>query len=181
MYEDEFPPQKVVLEETEGVVSVRSLEALLQWLYLRVVKFDIIDPTEHVSAAIELARLADKYNIEGLEIGMAQYIKDILIANPPPTICGWEPANINDYWLSTDHIKSATLLPREHPVRKTLAAASVRAYLQIEKPKLAEETQDYPSFGADLLQELKLTLNGLRYTTAVLFKDPLTGKDLELR
>ncbi|KAJ5670144.1 uncharacterized protein N7477_005507 [Penicillium maclennaniae] len=112
---------------------------------------------------------------------MAQYIKDIVVANPySETNRYWEPADTNTYWLSTDHIKSTTFLPQEHPVRKTLAAASDRAYLQIKQPKFAEETQDYPSFGADL-QELKLTLNGLRYTTAVTFEVPLTEKDLELR
>jgi hypothetical protein len=70
MFEGEFlESQQLIadLEEMEYVISVRSLEALFQWLYLRVVKFDIEDPAEHISAAMELVRLADKYTIIGLE------------------------------------------------------------------------------------------------------------------
>lgn len=182
MFEGKFlesQQQTADLEEMEGVVSVRSLEALIQWLYLRVVKFGIDDPGEHISAAMELARLADKYNIIGLENEMAQYIKDILIANPHPEVY-WQHADANTYWLAVDQIISATFLPREHPVRRTLAAASVRGYLQSNEPRFAEEAQDYPSFGADLLQELRLTLNGVRPNTAAAFQDPLTGRELEL-
>lgn len=55
--------QIVTLEETEDDVSVRSLEALIQWLYHGTFRFGIEDPTEHISAAMELTRLADKYDI----------------------------------------------------------------------------------------------------------------------
>ncbi|KAJ5718012.1 hypothetical protein N7488_003658 [Penicillium malachiteum] len=47
------------LEEQEHVVTVRSVEALLRWLYTRNVGFDIRDPRDKITAAIELARLAD--------------------------------------------------------------------------------------------------------------------------
>lgn len=184
MFEREFLESQQLtadLEEMEYVVSVRSLEALFQWLYRRVVKFDIEDPGEHISAAMELVRLADKYIVIGLETEMAQYIKDILIANPhPQTYDFWQHVDTNTYWLAPDHIFSATFLPREHPVRRTLAAASVRGYLQSDEHKFAGETQDYPSFGADLLREVRLTLNGLKPTVDGTFEDPISGKRLEL-
>lgn len=77
MFEGEFSEgqqQTATLEELEGVVSVRSLEALLQWLYLRKVKFNLEDPGDQLSAAIEFARLADMRNITGMESQPAQYI-----------------------------------------------------------------------------------------------------------
>ncbi|KAJ5443397.1 uncharacterized protein N7458_007269 [Penicillium daleae] len=121
MFEGEFLESQQLtadLEEMEYVISVRSLEALFQWLYLRVVKFDVEDPGEHISAAMELVRLADKYNIIGLETEMAQYIKRILVANPhPQTNDFWQHVDTNTYWLTPVHIISATFLPHEHPVR----------------------------------------------------------------
>ncbi|KAJ5855558.1 uncharacterized protein N7529_009502 [Penicillium soppii] len=165
------------LEELKDVVSVRSLEALFQWLYLRVVRFDIEDPTEHISAAMELVRLADKYIIAGLEIEMSKYIKDILIANPHPEKNNFsQPVNTNTYYLTSDHIESATFLRREHPVHRILAAASVEGYLRSEEHKFAEETQRYPSFGADLLQEVRMTLHGLSPPRTTTSEDPISGR-----
>lgn len=83
------------LEEMEYVVSVRSVQALIQWLYLRVLNFDIEDPREHITAAMELVRLADMYNIVGLETKMAQYIREIIIANPHPRASDfWPPVTL---------------------------------------------------------------------------------------
>lgn len=167
------------LEEMEYVISV--LQALFQWLYLRVVKFDIEDPNKHITAAMELARLADKYNIAGLETETAKYIKEIMIANPhPQTNSFFPPVDINTYWLDREHIISATYLRREHPVRQTLAAASVAGYLQSDKHKFLKETQEYPSFAADLLLEVRSTLDRPNSNLVGTFEDPISGKILEL-
>ena len=80
MFQGEFLEARqltVDMEEMESVITVRSVEALIQWLYLRVVIFSVEDPGEHISAAMKLVSLADKYNIARLETEMAQYIKDI--------------------------------------------------------------------------------------------------------
>ncbi|KAL4860661.1 hypothetical protein BDV12DRAFT_94060 [Aspergillus spectabilis] len=97
MFEGNFAEAKQVatLEEVEGVVSVRSLEALIQWLYLRRIQFDCEGPEDQISATIELVRLADMCNITGMESQMAQYIKAILVANPDP-----RGSDLNDISIS---------------------------------------------------------------------------------
>lgn len=175
----------VDIGEMEDVITVRSVEGLIQWLHLRVVNFgiDSEDLGEHISAAIELAKLADKYNIAGLEAVMAQHIKNIIIANPgskaKSPVQSFRYGDANAHWLTFDHIVSAAVLPREHPVRRLIAAASVSGYLQSVEYKLfAEETQNCPSFGADLLREVRLTLNGTFFTrdsTAIYYNDPISG------
>jgi hypothetical protein len=79
MFEGNFAEgeqQVATLKEMEGVVSVHSFEALIQWLYLRRLQFDCQGPENQISASIELARLADMCNITGIESQMVQYIKD---------------------------------------------------------------------------------------------------------
>ncbi|KAJ5343968.1 hypothetical protein MYU51_002067 [Penicillium brevicompactum] len=180
MFNGEFresQQQTVTLEETEDDMSVRSLEALIQWLYQHTVNFGIEDPGEHISAAMELARLADKYNIVGLEDTMAQYIKNILKCNPyTQTARPLRPIDHNTHYLTHDHIKSATLLPRGHPLRSVLAAASVEGFLQGPNHKFSEEILDYPSFGADLLQEIGVVLNKEESLLAYDFEDPISGE-----
>ena len=114
------------LEEMEYVIWVRSVQALIQWLYCRVVKFSIEDPGEHITAAMELVRLADKYDIVGLETEMGEYIREIIVANPHPM--GTNSASrrdTNTYWIAHEHIISASYLRHGHPVRRILAKASV--------------------------------------------------------
>ena len=169
--------QTATLEETEDDVSVRSLEALFQWLYRRTVNFGIEDPGEHISAAMELARLADKYDIVGLEKTMAEYIENILKHNRhPETKVTVRYFDSNTYYLTHDHIASATLLPRGHPVRNIVAAASVEGFLRSEDPKFSEEAHTYPSFGADLLQEIMLVLHRVKPLQAAIFEDPISGE-----
>ncbi|KAJ5766682.1 uncharacterized protein N7511_004298 [Penicillium nucicola] len=184
MFNSEFlesQQQTATLEETEDDVSVRSLEALFQWLYQRTVRFGIEDPGEHISAAMELARLADKYDIIELETTMAQYIKNILKYNPhPQNNISWRHVDSNTYYLTHDHIASASLLPQGHPVRSVLAAASVEGFLRSAKHKFSEEVHAYPSFGADLLQETRLVLHRVEPLRAATFEDPISGKRSEL-
>lgn len=171
----ESQQQTATLQATEDDVSVRSLEALIQWLYRRTVEFEIEDPTEHTSAALELARLADKYEITGLEDTIAECIKEIIISNPHP---GNKRTRIRDidthtYYLRRDHIASASLLPQGHPVRSVLAAASVEGFLRSGKHKFYEEIQAYPPFGADLLLEIGRALRSSRTRTEY-FVDPIS-------
>ncbi|KAJ5146106.1 uncharacterized protein N7515_000670 [Penicillium bovifimosum] len=185
MFNGEFresQEQAVTLEETEDVVAVRSVEALCQWLYRRVVRFGIEDPTEHITAAMELVRLADMYDVTELGTTMAQYIKNFLISNPDPGIRGLlvPRHDSNTYFLRREHIASAILLPQYHPVRKVLAAASVEGFLRTPHHKFSEETQAYPSFGADLLREIRITLHETNRRTSVIFKDPISGSSVEL-
>ncbi|KAJ5791731.1 uncharacterized protein N7518_008742 [Penicillium psychrosexuale] len=181
MFEGHFreaQEQTVDLEEMEGVVSKQSLEALLQWLYLRFVKFDIKDTKKRISAAIELARLADKYQITRIESQTARYIKKA-IANPHPDAKeyyrNFDTSDKNTRWLGEEDIISGILLRNGHPVRRTLAAASVCWYLQGKRHTFTDLAQQYPQFGADLLHEVKLVLDSL-YTNSATFNDPISGE-----
>ncbi|CAG8187983.1 unnamed protein product [Penicillium salamii] len=182
MFEGNFAEKEqplVTLKEVKGVVSEQSFEAFMQWIYMRKTQFDSKTPTDQISATIELVRLADMCNVTGMEHEMAQYIKGILVANPDPRRCptsGLPHLNNNTHCLTSQHIISATFLPQGHPVRGILAAASVEEYLRSANHKFKKETHEHPTFGADLLQEVRLALNGANqeqwFTT---FKDPING------
>ncbi|KAJ5400825.1 hypothetical protein N7465_011314 [Penicillium sp. CMV-2018d] len=179
MFEGSFresQEQTATLQEMEGVISVQSIEALLQWLYLRTIKFDLENPGEQLSAAIELARLADKYEITGIENQTAKYIKDTILHNQHPIVDDGTMLDIinrNTYWLEAGDIISGILLHYGHPVRRALASASVGGFLQGKEYKFAGITQEYPKFGADLLHEVGLALNTLNESHRAIFKDPI--------
>lgn len=128
---------------------------------------------------MELTRLANKYDIVGLESVMAQYIKDILLLKSS-AVLGIFDVNTNTRHLIPDHIASATLLPRGHPVRRVLAAASVAGYLRSPEYRFSEETQIYPSFGADLLQEVRVALQTVKSKPVLYFEDPISGTNFGL-
>lgn len=185
MFEGYFPEgeqQRATLEEVEGVVSVRSFETLIQWLYLRKIRFDSESSEDQVSAAIEFVRLADMCNITGIESRMAQYIKDILIANPDPRGNNFiRHIDANTYCLTSQHIVSATFLPSGHLVRRILASASVEGYLRDENYKFMQETHQHPNFGADLLQEVRSTLGKLKVTKhKMILEDPISGTEISM-
>ncbi|KAJ5977041.1 hypothetical protein N7501_000383 [Penicillium viridicatum] len=133
MFEGSFreaQEQAVDLELMEGVISKRSLGALFQWLYLRIVKFNIKDLREHISATIELARLADKYRITGIESQTAEYIQEIILANPdleneadPEDKLGYNQT----FLLRSEHIISGTLLYCGHPLSDELAYIATKS------------------------------------------------------
>ncbi|KAJ6096105.1 hypothetical protein N7486_006851 [Penicillium sp. IBT 16267x] len=176
MFKGEFLESKaltVTLEEMEGVVSVRGLEALFQ---LGVVKFDIEDRVEDISASLELVRLADMYDVFELDAVMARYIKDLIIVIPSFN----RHIDTNTHHLTADHIISAAVLHREHAVRRLLAEASVEGFLRSEHHKFAHLTEDCPSFAADLLREVRLTLNRLKSTRGCKFKDLISENFIEL-
>jgi hypothetical protein len=166
----ESQEQVLDLEEMDDVISTRALEALLQWLYRGIIRFNIESPEEHISAAMELVRFADMYEIDGLEGEMAKYVKEILVSADPP----YYGDDQNTYFLKSDHIISALNLPCGHAVRRLLAATSVEGYLRSDEYKFAGLTQEYASFGADLLQEVQLALHGLRRSDVSL-EDPIHG------
>ncbi|KAJ5964233.1 uncharacterized protein N7479_004109 [Penicillium vulpinum] len=175
MFKSEFresQEQTVTLQEEAGIISTQGVEALIQWLYLRVINFDIDDNSNHISAAIELARLADKYGIIiEIESYLAEDIKRVICTAP------WE----KNYWLTTQHLVSGTLLPRDHPVRRTLAAACVQGYLEGKTHKFAQEAAEQPNFGADLLREVRLVLSAPNGPVGqISFRDPIDNKPIYL-
>lgn len=178
----EFDEQTATIQEMEDVVSEQSIEALIKWLYTRKIESDIKDKEGRISAAIELARLADKYQITGMESKVAQDIKEAICYLDSRNTKRYVPLdNVTWPWLTSKHIISGSLLPRGHPVRQTLAAACVAGYLGGKSHKFAQEAEDYPNFGADLLREVRVALNAAhKLNERVSFTDPFDDKVIYL-
>src|SRR5258708_7053666 len=82
MFEGRFQEgkeQSVVLQEISGVVSGRSFEMLVQWLYVGRVKLSKLPPNEAITAIIEFLRLADMCQVTGMEQDMVNEIKAIMV------------------------------------------------------------------------------------------------------
>jgi hypothetical protein len=168
------------LSEEDGVISTRSLQLLVQWLYLGRVIFGELAPEEAITATIEFARFPDMCQVTGMEDLMAKRIKGIIMAErAQPKL--FVENQLNTLCLTTQHIVSAALLPKGHPVRGMLASAAVEGFIQEDKHKFIKETEDVHEFAVDLLGEVKTALKSLKNGTAgITFKDPITGKMLYL-
>jgi hypothetical protein len=184
--------QSTTLAEIDGVVSTRSFEMLVQWLYLGRVVFGELNPAEAITATIEFARIADMCAVAGMESLMAERIKAIIIANPARDDDGWffnDPGPLelnNTYCLTSEHITSAADLPDEHPVREVLAAAAVEGYLRHDDHKFSKEMRAVHNFSVDLLKAVKSTLKTLSRSDVhspgkgVTVTDPLRGQKIYL-
>lgn len=171
----------VTLQEIKGVISKPSVEAFIHWLYLRVLKFDVEGWTEKISAAIELARFGHKYDIAVIQHQVAAYIKKIITSDTIKRLAHEGGDDPNTYWLEEEHIIAGTSLPRHNPVRRLLAEASVHEFLARNYHKFDDVAQDYPSYGADLLQEVGLALTELLPAHTSFYVDPLTNKKTKLK
>jgi hypothetical protein len=63
----------------DGVLSARSFEMLVQWLYISKISFGKLLTEEIITAVIEFVRLADMYKVTGMEDLMAERIKAMII------------------------------------------------------------------------------------------------------
>lgn len=132
-------------------------------MYLGRVIFGELKPEEAITATIEFVRFADMCGVTGMETLMAEHIKAIIIANPPPHGEGGKgDPDAHTYCLTSQNIISAAFLPKGHPVRAMLAMASVEGYLRHDNHKFLRESQEVPSFSADLLNSVKATLKTLQ-------------------
>ena len=68
-------------QRKDGVVSPRSFEMLLQWVCHNRIVLGDLPPTKAIDAIIEFARLADIYNIMGLESSMANNLRQIILTD----------------------------------------------------------------------------------------------------
>lgn len=83
--------------------------------------------------------------------------------------------------LILQHIISATFLPRGHKVRWIFATVILEQSLLCESDSIFQRTQQYPTFRADLLEEIRRTLKGLKNGQYVAtYKDPLDGREKNL-
>jgi hypothetical protein len=172
--------QSTTLVEEEGVVSQRSFGMLVQWLYIGRIRFSEPTPTESITAIMEFVRLADMCEVTGMETQMAELIKNIILANPAPedrSIAEGRHPDINTSCIVGQHITSAALLPKGHPVRRILVIAAVEGYIRRNKHKFVKEICESPDFAVDLFLEIKETLKTVASRgSKTTFQDPFSGE-----
>ncbi|KAH8791721.1 hypothetical protein F5882DRAFT_376833 [Hyaloscypha sp. PMI_1271] len=169
--------QSTTLEEIDGVVTPRSLQMLVQWVYVGRVVFGECAPDVSITTAIEFARLADMCRITGMEFVMAEHIRAIILANPAPLDPEWlgRAPDTNTYCLTSQHITSAVALPEGHPVRAILAAAAVEGCLRKYHYKFEREASRVPEFSVDLLKAVRAALESITIEfNATTFEDPIS-------
>ncbi|CRL26907.1 BTB/POZ fold [Penicillium camemberti] len=175
----ESQEQTATLQEIEGVLSIQSFEALLQWIYHRIIRFDETFEESCIEAAVELARLAEMYGITRIEAPITQYIKDIYAKS------GHLNGKPCRHILPDDEvIVLGTDLREGHPVRRVMAQAFVLTYLQIPKDDRDSDdlgTEEFPKYGADLLFEVRELLDTLTYRGSAMVRDPITGRKRYLK
>ncbi|OBT72113.1 hypothetical protein VF21_09187 [Pseudogymnoascus sp. 05NY08] len=168
--------QTATLELIDGVVSVRAFEILAQWLCTGRVTFRETTPGEAISDAIEFSRFADMCGVTGTEDQVAERIRVIIRANRVKIYWSFVgETETNTQHITSEHIISASQLPRGHAVREILAMAAVEGYIQRKSHKFSKECYDIPEFSADLLMAVKktlLTLTSGGHTIDV--KDPIS-------
>lgn len=175
----ESQEQMMTLNEEDGVISTQSFELLVQWMYTGQVVFGDLSPSESVAAALELLRIADFLGATGMEDRMAEHIKTLINGSSVPYDYDFDS---NTYLIGSDLIASAVRLPHGHPVRKTLAAASVRGYLKGDGYRFAKEAKEIPGFSSDLLDAVRSALNTLRKGSfEVSVTDPISGQQIWLK
>jgi hypothetical protein len=174
--------QTAMLELIDGVVSVRAVEDLVQWLCIGRVTFEEPTSEESISAAIEFSHFVDMCGIMGTENLVADHIRDKIRAGPVGFSWTYpRDPGTNTQYITSKHIISASHLPLDHAVREILAAAAVEEYLQRDSHKFAEECHNLPGFSADLLAAVKKTLLTVSSSRGTVdFKEPLSEKMMPL-
>ncbi|KAJ5137958.1 uncharacterized protein N7443_009757 [Penicillium atrosanguineum] len=138
--------------------------------------FDLDEPGHQILVMIELARFADMCNVTGMKASIAQ----VFDQQPNPESNEIRPTT-NAYSLISQHIISATFLPQAHAIRHILVAAIVRGYLLCENHGFSKETRKFPTFRVDLLQEVGLSLKGLKIgQSGATYEDPLNGDECKI-
>jgi hypothetical protein len=171
--------QFMTLKEEEDIVSTRSFELLVQWLYVGRVIFDELPPEEAVTTTIEFVRLADMFKVTGMESLMAERIKALIVSKPPLTKARKKKPDTNIHCLTSKHIISGVLLPKGHPVRSILASAAVPGYLACDG--YLSEALEIPDFAVDLLHQVQAAIKSFESTgSGVTFLDTLSDTRINL-
>ncbi len=160
------------------MVSTRSFDMLVQWVFHNRIVFGDLPPSEMISASIEFARLADMVKLKVVEPLMAEHLRRTILANTPAQDSIFAiPPDEHTYHLRLEHIRSGVLLREDHPVRKMLASAAVKGYLLRNQGKNFRETQGLPDFAVDVLREVGVALESLEpEERGMTFADPFSGQ-----
>jgi hypothetical protein len=170
MFEGKFregEEQSAVLTEMEGVVSVRSFETLLQYLFLGNVTPNSDLMPEEIDHIIEFMRLADMCGVTGMEEVMAKRLKTIIITYSAyyNQDSGWglrrgPEDDDKQSIINISHINAASGLPSGNLLRSVLADTAIHDLFQGTKTKFWEQVcQEVPSFALDLMKATQKTMS----------------------
>jgi hypothetical protein len=153
---------------------------LVQWLYIGKILFDEIPSEEAITAILEFVRLADMCHVTGMEDLMAGRIKAMIVDKAPTTKARKRTATIvHHLCLTSEHIMSAVLLPKGHPVRRILTMAAVPAYLN--RANYLSEALEIQHFAVDLLKEVQITTKSFQSDgSCITIQDPLSSSRITL-
>lgn len=132
------------LEEMDGVVSPRSLENLLEWIYREKISFASTEYQDVISEILEFLRLADMCDVHGMEQVTADYLEDMFRMFKYDD----RPANI----ILPQHIAATGLLPDEHPFRLAMAKCLIRPFVEDYRFQFFDELSQLPEFSIDFLK-----------------------------
>lgn len=182
MFEGDFKEgieQSTTLEEIDGVVSTRSLEMLVQWLYVGKIVCDKATSEETIAAILQFVRIADMCRVSGMEELMAERIKAMIVGKAPAK-AKKKTAFINhNKCLTSEHFMSAALLPKGHPVRTILAMAAVPEFLN--RANYLNEALENCDFAVDLLKEVQIATKSFQYDGSFMtIQDPLSDVRITL-
>ncbi|KAJ5485252.1 hypothetical protein N7539_005240 [Penicillium diatomitis] len=184
----ESEKDEVLLEEIDGVVSEASVATLIFWFYKDEIKLTLgtcesertSRTTLYISAAIEVARLADMYGVTGFEEPLAESIRQSLCSSFEWGDTGLE--NIYDQDLA-----SSENLPAGHPVRRALAKTFVASLMRScdYRNFASDQLTAYPNLAVEIIRETIKALDTLetpkRGFTRFTITDPINLKDCGLK
>lgn len=164
------------------MISTQSFEILVQQVYQNYIVFSDLPPTEIITVSIEFTRLVDIVSLIGIESIIAEYIRQIILANRPTQNSVF--ANLLDkytYYLRLEYIRSGVLLLKEHSVQKILISIAIKGYLLYNYSKNFKETQELLDFVIDLLREVGITLESLESEKqSIIFEDTFSRQRINL-
>ncbi|KAJ0417276.1 hypothetical protein BJY00DRAFT_289926 [Aspergillus carlsbadensis] len=192
MFDGGFKESKehsVVMEEVEGVVSVRSFKLFLQFAYTGRVKLGDEPPEDQISALIEFARLMGMLGVVNTEHKAAAHIEAIILKNRPYdssmfSTRQYRESDENIRLISPSHIRDAACLPRGHEIRSLFAKAATETFVigSSKKFKFAKEREEIPGFAMDLLEQLGPVLRSFTASNKhVYFREPFCRRECVLR
>lgn len=139
-----------VLEEMEGVVSSRSLDSLLQWIYRDNASFESTELPDIISEMLEFLRMADMCDVHGMEKPVTRYI-----------LAALKKADFSQRSkiLLPHHISSTGRLPVGHPLRSVIAKAIMRPFFEEGDFPFFDELSQVPSLSGDFLKEVRAMIH----------------------
>ncbi|KAF7713826.1 Uncharacterized protein PECH_000817 [Penicillium ucsense] len=160
----ESEKDEVLLEEIDGVVSEASVATLIFWIYKDEVKLTLDTcesertsrTTRYISAALEVARLADMYGVTGFEESLAESIRQSLCSSSE-----WGDTGLEN--ITEQHMASSENLPAGHPVRRALAKTFVASLLRScdYRTFASDQLTAYPNLAAEIIRETIKALDTL--------------------